>query len=536
MSYLVLARKHRPQVFGDVLGQEAIARTLENAIAQKRIAHAYLFAGPRGVGKTSMARILAKSLNCEQGESAQPCGKCASCREIAAGSDLDVREIDAASNRGIDHIRDLRDNVRYAPARGRYKIYIIDEVHQLTSESFNALLKTLEEPPPHVKFIFATTEPEKLPETIRSRCQVFEFRRISDQEIAARLRSMAEAEGFTIEPGVEQEIAHRALGGMRDALSLLDLLITFSSGQVTHEALRQVTGSLDPDRLGDLVDAMFAGDAGLVLRLAEGMLGSSSPEEFVSQLGAYLRALMIARVGSASAGEYAPQTLVRMKGQAAKTELNLLVSMTQMLLEAKRRMREIDDAALILDLVLLRLTQAGDLLTLGEALAMLRQQPLPSSAARAPAPPPAQGRREPVSPAPSPPQSPARAAAGTPPPPLAAPASLPSDAREAHAALIRCVTTRSASIASFLAQFAPVRIAGDYLELADGSGGAPRLFQFTDARVKSVLREAAEEAFGRALGIREVALPTGAPPSPAKQRNQALDRAKDLFGGEIVSE
>src|SRR5262249_40137703 len=203
-------------------------------------------------------------------------------------SNLDVREIDAASNRGIDHIRDLRDNVRYAPARGRYKIYIIDEVHQLTSESFNALLKTLEEPPAHVKFIFATTEPEKIPETIRSRCQVFEFRRISDGEIAKRLREMVEREGFSMEPGVELEIAGKALGGMRDAQSLLDLLIAFSGGSVTHEAFRAVTGASSPEKLADLVDAIVAGDALAVLRQGASMLSATSAEELALQLASYL--------------------------------------------------------------------------------------------------------------------------------------------------------------------------------------------------------------------------------------------------------
>jgi DNA polymerase-3 subunit gamma/tau len=235
LSYLVLARKYRPQLFADVLGQEAIARTLKNAIEQKRLAHAYLFAGPARRGQDLDGPHPRPRAELRAGREATPCGKCASCREIASGGDLDVREIDAASNRGIDHIRDLRDNVRYAPARGRHKIYIIDEVHQLTSESFNALLKTLEEPPAHVKFIFATTEPEKIPETIRSRCQVFEFRRIGEGEIATRLREMVEREGFTMEAGVELEIARKALGGMRDAQSMLDLLITFSGGAVTHE-------------------------------------------------------------------------------------------------------------------------------------------------------------------------------------------------------------------------------------------------------------------------------------------------------------
>ena len=200
MEYLVLARKFRPQSFEDVAGQEHVVKTLRNAIGQGRVAHAFLFSGPRGVGKTSVARILAKSLNCEKGPTATPCNVCSNCREITNGSSLDVREIDGASNRGIDEIRELRENVKFAPAAAKYKIYIIDEVHMLTREAFNALLKTLEEPPSHVIFIFATTESHKVPATILSRCQCYDFRRISLKEIIANLGKVAAAEGIKISP------------------------------------------------------------------------------------------------------------------------------------------------------------------------------------------------------------------------------------------------------------------------------------------------------------------------------------------------
>src|SRR3989449_1538955 len=200
MSYEVFARKYRPQTFDDLVGQEHVSQTLKNAVAQNRLAHAYLFVGPRGIGKTSTARILAKALNCIHGPTVTPCGVCDNCREIAGGNSLDVIEIDGASNRGIDDVRELRDNVRYAPAKSRLKIYIIDEVHMLTKEAFHALLKTLEEPPPHVKFIFCTTEPNKVPDTILSRCQRFDFGTIATSEIVTRLEQLAKAEGFQVEP------------------------------------------------------------------------------------------------------------------------------------------------------------------------------------------------------------------------------------------------------------------------------------------------------------------------------------------------
>src|SRR5262245_30409963 len=223
--YIVLARKWRPQSFEDIAGQEHITRTLQNAIRAKRIAHAYLFTGVRGVGKTTAARILAKALNCDGGPTATPCNKCPQCEEITQGNSIDVLEIDGASNRGIDEIRQIIENVRYQPAKCRFKIYIIDEVHQVTKDAFNALLKTLEEPPPSVKFILATTEPHRLPETILSRCQRYDFRRISLRELVARLGAIASSEGLKITDGALVLLAREADGSMRDAQSLLEQVL-----------------------------------------------------------------------------------------------------------------------------------------------------------------------------------------------------------------------------------------------------------------------------------------------------------------------
>src|SRR6266404_4832404 len=242
MSYEVFARKYRPQTFDDLVGQPHVSRTLKNAVAQNRLAHAYLFVGPRGVGKTSTARILAKSLNCIKGPTITPCGVCDNCREIAGGNSLDVIEIDGASNNSVEDVRQLRENVRYAPAKGRYKIYLIDEVHMLSSAAFNALLKTLEEPPEHVKFIFATTEPQKVLPTILSRCQRFDLHRIPANLIAQHLQFIAGKEKITLAPAAAHAIAKVADGGLRDAESMLDQLVAFCGEQVSEADVLSVFG------------------------------------------------------------------------------------------------------------------------------------------------------------------------------------------------------------------------------------------------------------------------------------------------------
>ncbi len=272
MSYQVLARKWRPQVFDDVVGQGHITRTLQNAIATNRLAHAFLFSGPRGVGKTTTARILAKALNCKEGPTPNPCGKCDSCLETAAGTSVDVIEIDGASNRGIEHIRELRETVKYAPAGGKYKVYVIDEVHMLTNEAFNALLKTLEEPPPHVIFIFATTEPQKIPATIHSRCQRYGFKRIALGEIAAKLRTIADREGITVSDQGLVMISRAAEGSMRDSQSLLDQALSYSGTTVSDQDLQTILGAVAQETLRAFAAALFAGDTAGLLRQVDGLL------------------------------------------------------------------------------------------------------------------------------------------------------------------------------------------------------------------------------------------------------------------------
>src|SRR5207237_6476984 len=265
MNYQVIARKFRPQVFEDVVGQKPIVRTLKNAIQMDRIGHAYLFSGPRGVGKTTTARILAKGLNCAQGPTITPCTECASCQEISSGKSIDVFEIDAASNTGVDNIRELRESAKYAAARSRYKIFIIDEVHMLSTSAVNALLKILEEPPAHVVFIMATTERHKLPATILSRCQQFIFRTISPAEIQAHLRQIADREGVKIDDRAISYIVKASEGSMRDAQSLLDQIISFSGQEVVDEDVRDVLGFIPSEILERTMDALAERDSKALL-------------------------------------------------------------------------------------------------------------------------------------------------------------------------------------------------------------------------------------------------------------------------------
>ncbi|MGH9451462.1 MAG: DNA polymerase III subunit gamma/tau [Terriglobia bacterium] len=377
MSYQVIARKYRPQTFADVAGQRIVSETLKNAIRTDRVAHGYIFSGARGVGKTTMARILAKALNCVQGPTVTPCGKCPSCLEIAAGNSVDVLEIDAASNRGIDEIRELRENVRYLPARDRYKIFIVDEVHMLTTEAFNALLKTLEEPPERSLFILATTEAHKLPATIQSRCQHFAFRLLDYSEILARLQEICGHEGVEAGEGALSLIAQAGDGSLRDALSLLDEVIAACGQRVEEERVRQLLGVVSAKILSGVLESIQAGDPARVLEQVNDLAAEGQDlAAFCGELTRYTRNLMIAR----SCGAASPllqvtdderATLERLAASLGEEDLTRAF---QTLLRAQSEMRYSLQPRFHLELALIKLAHAPKLVAIERLLSALKAQ------------------------------------------------------------------------------------------------------------------------------------------------------------------
>jgi len=341
MSYTELYRAFRPQRFSEVVGQEHISKTLKNAVIQNRVAHAYLFCGPRGTGKTSSAKILAKAVNCLDLKDGEPCNECANCRAINAGNFLDVLEIDAASNRGIDEIRDIRDKVKFAPSQGKAKVYIIDEVHMLTSEAFNALLKTLEEPPGHVLFILATTEVQKIPLTILSRCQRFDFRKISTAEIKEHLLAIVRQEGINIEDSALNTIARKAAGGMRDAISVLDQCIAFAGNNIESQHVEKVLGTLGEEQILKISESINQGDAGKVISLLNEYLQSGKDvKQVIRDLIEFYRQVMLLKL--LPDGEMitlSRETLALVKEQARKLSISFLNGLVMKLSQIEREMR-----------------------------------------------------------------------------------------------------------------------------------------------------------------------------------------------------
>jgi DNA polymerase-3 subunit gamma/tau len=392
-QYVVVARRYRPQTFVELIGQEHVAQALSNAIATQRVGHAYLFTGARGVGKTSAARILAKALNCTDGPTPTPCNQCDICQSIGRGEDVDVLEIDGASNRGIDEIRQLRQNAGVRPSRARFKIYIIDEVHMLTREAFNALLKTLEEPPEHVKFIFCTTEPTKIPITILSRCQRFDFAGIQTASIRQRLQQIVAAEGVEADPAALEVLARRAAGSMRDSQSLLEQLLAFSAGCITVADVHGMLGTAGEERLAGLVGHLVERNpAAALAELDAAIMAGVDAGQLIEQLFGYLRDCMAAAVGCPSDLFLytSPAGAEQVAAAAKRLGLDALLAAMQILDQTLSRMRYSTQGRILAELALVRISHLEDLDELSAVIARLQ-----SGAALAPS-----GAGRPVQPSP----------------------------------------------------------------------------------------------------------------------------------------
>jgi DNA polymerase-3 subunit gamma/tau len=535
MTYQVLARKWRPQTFDEVVGQPTLTRTLRNALTSGRIGHAFLLSGARGVGKTTTARILAKALNCSRGEgpTPDPCGECSSCREIAAGASLDVQEIDGATNNGVEQVRELRESARYNPARDRFKIWIIDEVHMLSTGAFNALLKTLEEPPPRVKFIFATTEYHRLPDTILSRCQQYDFRMIPTRELQVHLRRVAEGESVRVSDEALARIAHAAEGSVRDALSLFDQVLSFSGNEVRDEDLGALLGLIDRELLFRASRAVAAGDNLGLLDLVESLSSYGADyRNFARELLLHFRELLLLKLaapGSPLLAATAPGEGERLRPLADAFSEEDLLRILDLLTQAEADLRPAQDPRVTLELVLLKMAQMPRLRPFAELVARVERLTGGGAAPAAPAP------------RPLPPPS---VAAADPPPKASEPvAETPAGASEAEVILAGMLALCQArpSLATAL-RVAQARLEGDSLTLEV----PPDFAAFAGTHVAEY-RELAEKAAGHALKLRVgagAAVPVPPPSSPAEvarqrlrqeaEREPAVQEALDLFDGRVV--
>ena len=385
-AYTVVARRYRPQQFADLIGQEHVAEALTNAITSGRIAHAFLFTGARGTGKTSTARILAKALNCDRGPTATPCDKCDNCLGIMAGDDVDVIEIDGASNNGVENIRELRANAGFRPQRGRFKIYIIDEVHMFSNSAFNALLKTLEEPPAHVKFILATTEVQKIPVTILSRCQRFDFATVGPAKVFETLKHIVRKEGLQAEDEALHIISRRAAGSMRDAQTLLDQLLGYADGELTAAKLQALLGTAGDERVGSLASAILARDAAnAVTRVGEAADEGLQLGELLDQLIDYWRGLMLVQVAGEAARDLpgTPALQVQIRAHAGRSTLDATLAGIDILTTTKGKLRASSHVQVLLEVAVVRLSRIEELLSVSTLVKMLggvaADAPLPAS-------------------------------------------------------------------------------------------------------------------------------------------------------------
>jgi DNA polymerase-3 subunit gamma/tau len=545
MAYVSLTLKYRPATFADVVGQEHVTRTLRNAVAGGRIHHAYLFSGPRGTGKTSVARVLGKALNCEHGPTPDPCGQCAACLAIRDGRALDIVEIDAASNRGIDEIRDLRDRVKYSPAEARHKLYILDEVHMLTTEAFNALLKTLEEPPAHAFFVLATTEAHRVPATIVSRCQRFDFRRLGVPEIAGALKVIANTERIAAEPQALTAIARAADGGMRDAQSILDQMRAYAGDAIDLATVNSVLGATDAQTLARLLAAVLDGEVRSICETVDEVIASGKDlAQLLDDLMGYLRdlsrlALGVEPLGQAAAAENPDEVLAQARRLGTDRAMRLLTHFA----EVRQAFRQSTQHALLLETALLEATR-------------LTQTPA------AAAPPPAAPPQRPTTPEPRPPTpapaepAPQRAPVATPPPVEPLPAA-PPPAAEAGALRLEVARQYWPNVQEVLLQMrrrptwelarpaALTAIEGSRVTLAYPAQWKA-LYEKMTGENHRWLEQALSQVLGTAVTVETVLLDGELPPEAEAARQEVerapasspkpLEQVKEAFPGSTVVE
>lgn len=529
MSYQVLARRWRPQTFDEVVGQEPITQTLKNALRQGRVAHALLFAGPRGVGKTTTARILAKALNCEKAPTPEPCNQCLNCREIAMGSAVDCVEIDAASHTGVEHMRELQERLIYQPVRGRYKIYIIDEVHMLSLSAFNALLKTLEEPPSKVVFILATTEPHKVPPTIHSRCQRHDFRRIGPGLLVERLRAIADAEQVEATPEALTSVARAADGSLRDAQSILDQVIAYAGERVTGESVATVLGSTAPEVVQAVAEVCLAGKAGRALELVEELTAKGGDlRTFLLDLLEHLRSLLVVKL-TPTAGNIlglSPEAVRELAERGTTLEIPHIELALHFLMDAEGAMRRASHPRYVLEMALVRMAEARKLQSIESLVKRLEGLESRLGIASDVATPQAElfsAEEHPERPS-SPPQ--------TAPP---APTGLEDRWQEVQ----RRIAMERRSLAVLLAE-AEVTLEEETLTLTFANGNHFSRSTLEDPEVRNLVASTISAVFGQRLQVKYHFLPPEVE-RPSRQsartpaRNHPLVReALEMFGGRIV--
>jgi DNA polymerase-3 subunit gamma/tau len=548
MEYQVSARKHRPMTFAEVTGQTHVVRTLTNALASGRTAHAYLFSGMRGVGKTTMARILAKALNCEKGPTPTPCLACVSCREIGAGMSFDVMEIDGASSNSVDDVREMRETVKTAPAHGRYRVYIIDEVHMLSTAAFNALLKTLEEPPAHVVFVFATTEPHKIPQTILSRCQHFTFRRIPRREVVDTLKRVTAAEGITIDDRSLSVLARASDGSLRDALSLLDQAVAFGGKRVEAEQLLILLGAVPRELLRGALEAVLARDAaGALKALAAVQDHGCDVRQFCGELMEHVRNLLVARIvpDAGDLIELGPEERAEVKADAARLTVDHIQELFRIFLQAEDGIRASQYPWFVVEMAAVRACRVGQAQAApSPGRPETRVPPVPPKVASQAAPPSKASESGPTS-APR---------AGQPQPICEATPS-PSARQEPVSldweAVVARVLAERPNIGAFLEDSGLVGAAGDLVTIGFPASAGTAMRMMQQESYQQAVADACSALAGRPLRVRVVSLEGGTGALTAAQlrrereatmerhlRDEALtnplvQEALSVFGGEV---